>query len=132
MIIGGSNYFVILAGIGILFSNITYGSKHCFDYVECKPTDQCGCGRKIKNEKSYSLDSNARVINAKPLKSHIYPWMAQVQRRSITYHPNDITYTGFFVGQGGGVIINEKCILTVGHNICVDLKNINLGLCFTH
>ena len=127
MIIGGSNYFVILAGIGILFSNITYGSKHCFEYVECKPMDQCGCGRKIKNEKTYSLDSNARIINAKTSKSHIYPWMAQVQRRSITYNPNDITYTGFFVGQGGGVIINEKCILTAGHNICVDSKNINLG-----
>ena len=127
MIIGASIYFVTLAGFGISFSDITYGNKHCFEYVECDPKDQCGCGRKIEYEKSYSLDSNARIINAKTPESHIYPWMAQVQRRSIEFNENDITYTDYQTVQGGGVIINKKCILTAGHNICVDLNDRGTG-----
>ena len=132
MTIGGGIYFVILASFGISFSNITYGSKHCFEYVECEPKDQCGCGRKIKNEHAYSLDSNARIINAKTPNSHIYPWMAQVQRKCKTYNPNDITFTGFQISKSGGVIINQKSILTVGHNICIDIHSLGKGPIFPH
>ena len=118
MNIGSSIYFLIVSDLWFLFSTFAFASDHCFEYVKCDPTDHCGCGKRIKDDEFYSSHGNARVINAKPSTRHYYPWMAQIQRRTLY-----LLGSGWATMRGGGVIISRNSILTAGHVICVNDRN---------
>ena len=69
-----------------------------------------------------SVNTSSRIINAKPQKHHIYPWMAQVQVTvafDLNYPPSDTGSPAAITGSGGSIISNHV-ILTAGHSLCVD------------